>query len=267
MERGDAVVVKKVEDSGLTTKEIRQFRLDGFVAVRGAFPRALADEACSLLWRKVEARPDDSETWSEPVIRLPASTAPTFAKVANTTRLRHCYDQLVGEGRWQPPAGLGAFRIRFPSPTVPRDAVWHCDGAFGDWPYRLNIRSRGRALLMLYLLTDVGQDDAPTRLRLGSHLIVSSLLAPAGDEGVPFHDLSGRLRKAEACPVVQATGQAGDVYLCHPFLVHAAEVHRGAVPCLTAKPGLAPVADLEIDRPDGSYSPVERAIRLGLGYD
>jgi hypothetical protein len=27
-------------------------------------------------------------------------------------------------------------------------------------------------------------------------------------------------------PLALATGRAGDVYLCHPFLVHAAQRHR-----------------------------------------
>ena len=33
-----------------------------------------------------------------------------------------------------------------------------------------NITSRGRALLMLFLFSDVGESDAPTRIRVGSHI-------------------------------------------------------------------------------------------------
>ena len=36
------------------------------------------------------------------------------------------------------------------------------------------------------------------------------------------------------------TGQAGDVFLCHPFLVHAASwPHRGRLPRMMAQPGVA----------------------------
>jgi hypothetical protein len=48
----------------------------------------------------------------------------------------------------------------------------------------------------------------------------------------------------EHCPVVHAIGGAGDVVLCHPFLVHAASwPHRGLGPrwigqqCLPPGPG------------------------------
>ena len=62
-----------------------------------------------------------------------------------------------------------------------------------------------------------------------------------------------------------ATGEAGTVYLCHPFLVHAAQMHRGAVPRFLAQPPLIPKVRFELTRRDGNYSLVEQAIRLGLG--
>ncbi|MET0187618.1 MAG: hypothetical protein ABW212_01370, partial [Pseudonocardia sediminis] len=65
-------------------------------------------------------------------------------------------------------------------------------------------------------------------------------------------------------PVVDATGSAGDVYLVHPFVVHPAQPHRGTRPKFMAQPPLEPVADLDLGRPDGGYSAVERAVRLGI---
>ena len=35
--------------------------------------------------------------------------------------------------------------------------------------WRANIYSKGRALLMLFLFSDVGERDAPTLIRVGSH--------------------------------------------------------------------------------------------------
>ena len=92
--------------------------------------------------------------------------------------------------------------------------------------WRVNVTSRGRALLMLFLFSDVGESDAPTRIRPGSHLDMARLLEPAGEAGMSHLMLdeigSGR-------PEVVATGEAGAVYLCHPFLVHAAQMHRGSL--------------------------------------
>jgi hypothetical protein len=53
--------------------------------------------------------------------------------------------------------------------------------------------------------------------------------------------------------------------VCHPFLVHAASwPHRGQSPRFLAQPPLAPAAPLQLEREDGAYSAVERAIREGL---
>jgi hypothetical protein len=61
-----------------------------------------------------------------------------------------------------------------------------------------------------------------------------------------------------------ATGEAGTVYLCHPFLLHAAQVHRGSTPRFMAQPPLHPAEPFQLDREDGAYSPVEIAIRAAL---
>ena len=61
-----------------------------------------------------------------------------------------------------------------------------------------------------------------------------------------------------------ATGRAGTVYLCHPFLVHAAQPHRGKQPRFVAQPPLYPAEPFSLNPADGAYSPVEQAIRLAL---
>jgi hypothetical protein len=251
----------------LTPGEIASFVRDGFVRVERAFSRALAEEGRALLWAAMGLSPEDPSGWTRAVLRLPGSGAPPFEHAANTERLRLAIDQLVGPGRWVRRSGLGTFPVRFPNLPEPDDTGWHCDGSFGEWPYRLNLRSRGRSLLMLFLFSDIGEFDAPTRIRVGSHLDVPSLLATRGEEGMSFLEVADELRDGPTArrPVVLATGAAGDVYLCHPFLMHAAQAHHGRVPRFIAQPPLEPIGELEIDRPGQSYAPVEEAIRLGLG--
>jgi hypothetical protein len=111
---------------------------------------------------------------------------------------------------------------------------------FMEW--RVNVASKGRALLMLFLFSDVGEDDAPTRIRAGSHLDVARLLAPAGEAGLTLRQLVMRLPETEGRPEMLATGEAGTVYLCHPFLVHAAQPHCGSRPRFMAQPPLLPRA-------------------------
>jgi hypothetical protein len=119
---------------------------------------------------------------------------------------------------------------------------------------------------MLFLFSDVGELDAPTRIRVGSHLEVARMLAPAGDAGLRPEELD--YNRTAGCEEVLATGAAGTVYLCHPFLVHAAQVHRGSNPRFMAQPPLVPAEPLDLNRADAAaYSPVELAIRRGVPFE
>jgi hypothetical protein len=118
--------------------------------------------------------------------------------------------------------------------------------------------------MMLFLFSDVGEQDAPTRIRAGSHLEVARMLAPAGEAGLRPGEVD--YGKTADCDEVLATGVAGTVYLCHPFLVHAAQVNRGTQPRFMAQPPLLLNEPLELNRTEPmAYSPVELAIRRGLG--
>jgi hypothetical protein len=61
-----------------------------------------------------------------------------------------------------------------------------------------------------------------------------------------------------------ATGPAGTVYLCHPFLAHAAQRHRGNSPRFMAQPPLYPKVPFNLARSGQDYSLAERAIIKGL---
>lgn len=257
----------------LGAEEIEQFIAHGYVRVAGAFSREVAEACSAILYRLANVDPSDRATWTKPVVRIGGRADPPFQAAADSERLRRAHDQLVGAGRWQRRLGLGTFPIRFPHADAPDDAGWHVDGGYqpaGEPGYWLNLRSRGRALLMIFLLTDAGPDDAPTRIKVGSHLDVPRFLAPAGEAGLSVMDLCVAMDRegvldSAARPTAFATGEAGDVYLCHPFLVHGAQAHRGTRPRIIAQPPLEPTGLLELEREDGDYSAVELAVRRGLG--
>ena len=228
---------------------VESFRRDGFLRIDGAFPCELADAAREILWKDTGCDPRDRTTWTRPVVRLGMYADAPFREAASTPALHEAFDALVGPGRWRPLRALGTFPVRFPSPHDPGDTGWHVDASFpGDDPtdymsWRINARSRGRALLMLFLFSDIGERDAPTRIAVGSHLEVARILEPRGEEGMAFQELADALPRAWP-RVALATGAAGTVYLCHPLIVHAAQPHRGSEPRFMAQPPLLP-ADLD----------------------
>lgn len=261
-----------VNTPALTAAQLDAFIADGFVRIDHAFSEDLAAQGRAILWADTGCDPNDPATWTKPVIRLGNYSQPPFVAAANTPVLRAALDQLVGPGRWLPQGSLGTFPVRFPSPDDPGDAGWHIDVSFG-WDenptdflsWRANVSSKGRALLMLFLFSEVGEKDAPTRIRVGSHLDIARQLAPSGEAGLTLRELAADNFAGSAHrPEVLATGSPGTVYLCHPFLVHAAQPHHGTEPRFMAQPPLLPREPLSLDRSDGAYSPVEVAIRQAL---
>jgi hypothetical protein len=253
----------------LTDQQIHQFIHEGYVKIESAFSSGLAEQCRNILWKATGCDKDDPATWNKGVIWLWAFSEAPFVQAVNTPVLHTAFDQLVGKGRWEPRYSLGTFPVRFPSKEDTGDTGWHVDASFqGEdsdpndfFTWKVNIHSKGRALLMLFLFSDVGELDAPTRIRVGSHLEVARMLAPAGEEGLSSFDL-GSTKKL---PEVLATGTAGTVYLCHPFLVHAAQVNRGTQPRFLAQPPLYPSQRFKLYRRSGDYSRVEEAIRMALG--
>jgi hypothetical protein len=257
----------------LTNSQARSFIDDGVLRIDQAFSRQVAAAARNILWRDSGCDPDDPGTWTRPVVRLGEYVGPPFSDAIETPMLREAFDGLVGKGRWLPRKTLGTFPLRFPSPDDPGDTGWHIDVSFAGQDssptdyltWHANVSSRGRALLMLFLFSDVGEKDAPTRIRVGSHHDVARRLAPAGEEGLSLIDLAKNgFAESENRREIAATGEAGTVYLCHPFLVHAAQPHRGTRPRFMAQPPLFPTESLSLQRPDGDYSAVELAIREAL---
>lgn len=250
--------------------QVAAFVRDGFVRLRSAFLRELADECRGIIWRDLDADPGDPATWPGPIAARPDYGQAPFVAAANTPRLHAAFDTLVGEGRWTPRTGLGGFVIRFPSGEPAVVDGWHVDVSFpgpaskpDDYmTWRANVTSRDRALLMFFLLSDTGETDAPTRLRVGSHHDVARVLAPEGERGLDAGELAERADAATAHrPTAHATGNAGDVYLCHPFLVHAGQPNLGTAPRFLAQPKLSPAGPLHLE----ASSPVETAIRQALG--
>lgn len=255
------------EPLGLTSSDIRRFIDDGYIKIENAFSEALAERCRDALWADMGLSADEPGQWSQPVIRLGYKYTQPFQEAANTPALHAAYDALVGKGRWVAPRGLGTFPVRFPSSESPGDDGWHVDVSFGDaadfMDWRANVKSSGRSLLMLFLLSDVGPDDAPTRIRTGSHSVIARELLPYGEAGATLRQISAAgFASTEHCEVELATGTAGTVFLCHPFLVHAAQPHRGNQPRFMAQPPLLPVSEFDPKLPP---SPVQIAIREACG--
>lgn len=255
----------------LSSGQIETFVETGAVKLENAFARETAEACSNIIFRALGLSPDAPDQWKEPVLRITAPPLPPFREAAASPRLAAALDQLVGAGRWTMPGALGAIVARFPSTQKPWDDGWHIDASFPPpedpqsqdyFQWRVNFHSRDRSMLMLFLFTDCGPDDAPTRVRLGSHLPMARQLAARGGAGVSLANLAKEgFASSDHCEVSLATGEAGTVWLLHPFTVHAAQAHNGTRARFIAQPGLGQREPFNIEH---GTSPVERAIQLAL---
>ncbi|MBB4698718.1 phytanoyl-CoA dioxygenase family protein [Sphaerisporangium siamense] len=210
--------------------DVDRFIADGFVKLEGAVPREVGDAARALLWRQMGLSPDDRAGWKQPVVWASDLTGVgAFGQLMRSPRLAAALDEICGPGGWAPRGALGMVPVRFPLPPTVDDRGWHIDAnaAIPDGGGYL-CSGRPESMLLLVLLSDVGPDDAPTRIRVGSHRDAAAAMAGLAID--PFE--AGPLVDAASAhrPLAYATGIPGDMYLVHPFTVHAADEHRGAEP-------------------------------------
>ena len=233
--------------------DIEAFISAGYAKIEHAAPRSVADEARAALWQQLGLSPDDPDGWSEPV-RWASDLMGQgpFGTLARSPALAEALNVVCGVGGWSPRGSLGNIPVRFPVTPSIDDRGWHIDANTpqpdGSWV----VTGRPHTVLLLTLLSEVGPDDAPTRIRAGSHHDVARVLGP---DAVEFAEMGRRVCEASTDrAVVHATGDPGDMYLVHPFTVHAADEHRGRTPRFMAQ---APVV-LTAPLTPASSSPLAR---------
>ncbi|RZT18448.1 phytanoyl-CoA dioxygenase PhyH [Mycobacterium sp. BK558] len=208
--------------------DLAAFDTHGYLTLEQAAPLAVADEARELLWRQLGVSRDPA-TWTRPVMWTADLTGEgPFGELARSPVLADALDAICGEGGWLPRGALGNIPVRFPVQPPADDRGWHIDlntpGEDGAW----FVTNRPQTLLVLTLLSEVTVDDAPTRIRAGSHRDTARVL---GDEPLDAVQAGALVDAASASrPVHHATGAPGDMYVLHPFTVHAADEHRGSTP-------------------------------------
>lgn len=206
----------------------------GFLKVDEAVPRHVAEAAQHALWAQIGLSPDHPEAWVRPVVwAADLSGEGPFGELARSRKLAAALDLVCGVDGWRPRGSLGNIPIRFPVPPADDDRGWHVDlntpRPDGSWA----VSGRPHTLLVLTILSDVGPDDAPTRIRVGSHRDVAVALGEQSFDAYECGPLVDGVSSHR--DVALATGVPGDMYVVHPFTVHAADEHRGHVPRFMAQ--------------------------------
>jgi hypothetical protein len=248
----------------LNRSEIDHFIERGWVALRRAFPLAVASEICARIWSEMGLHPEKPEQWSQPFVHIRRNFQGQPFNQAFTPRVISAFDALMGAGRWKRNFVLGWWPILFPGfakgPWRPPTDGWHVDGSF----FHHRLYSAEQGLLPIFLFSNVEPGDGGTALAEGSHTITANILAEAEPRGVAMDELSRRVLahpRALKC-VIEAHGNAGDVILIHPFLLHASSANTGRQVRIACNPCFSMLQPMDLS--DRAASPVEIAIRRAI---
>jgi uncharacterized protein (DUF433 family) len=179
-----------------------------------------------------------------------------FDRVMNP-RLATAMDQLMGAGHWIFDGSFGWWPVLLPG--FPGPGGWHVDGIS---QHHLTAPEKG--LVTLFLFSDIEAGDGGTPMVRGSHRAVAHILAQAEPAGLSPDQLLSQLPPVDPAQVVEITGDAGDVAMLHPLMIHGFGPNRGSRIRFACNPLIRLKQPMKLDRADGTHSPVEDAVRRAL---
>ncbi|HEY3560202.1 MAG TPA: phytanoyl-CoA dioxygenase family protein [Kribbella sp.] len=232
----------------LTAEELEVFERDGIVKIPSAFS---ADEAAGMrdvLWRELSERHgmdrDDRSTWT--VLRPTGLKTTKFDRRAHAIlgpRVRSALDGLLGE--WAEPKHQGQVLV-----TMPEGGTWAVPHR--QWHTDVGFEQPTDAVKIWALYGDIAPGGGGTPQVAGSHRVIERFLTTTGEREFKavrdqvlrsdpwFRNLTSEQRTADPMEpveldglpvrVVELTGQAGDVYLTHPWILHSIAPNANDVP-------------------------------------
>ena len=266
----------------LSRSDAEQFVERGYVVVKGAFSKDIAAAVCAAAWRELGEKHGvdrhDPDTWNQPFMGRKAVTG--YVRTQGTGRrflLKSCAprafyaqadiiggaDRLPGNGAalaWGDAAigNLGLPNTASWQPPHPRQPGWHKDG----WHFRHFLDSPEQGLLTVPIFSDILPRSGGTFIASDSIAPVARLLEslPAGlhpdsvqGGGYLIPGLVEQCTRFE-----ELTGEAGDVALLHPYMLHRVSVNPSIRPRFIANAALVLAQPMRFARePGDAYSLVE----------
>lgn len=255
----------------LTEAEVQHFIDHGYVVVKHCFSREFAKEYVDFAYKRLGYDPADPATWEQAMIHMPAYHHFKIKEVSPRAWGATC-DLLGGENRIKNPeqAWGDGFIVNFRNGAdreweAPSAEIkgWHVDG--DHFIHFLDSGEQG--LLQVVVWQDIQHKGGGTLIAPDSIKPVAELLL-AHPEGLDPYDKGWGGIAAQCREFVETIGEAGDVVMLHPLMLHASSQNVSGIPRFMTNPCI-PLKDplnLNRDNPD-DFSPVELGILKALGTD
>lgn len=271
----------------LTPADIDQFIEDGYVRVENCFGREDAAQFIAEANRRISSEPErwvkdygqpgderlrdyraeDPATWVRAQIDLGSARHVDYTRFA--PRLWAAICQLLGgpdriaTSAWHDHFCVNLNDRAEDGPEVPALdwRGWHID----DPSRRVRLGEYSNGLLLVMLFSDVDVGGGGTFIVPESVPLVAQALA-ADPEGVDLVDRAFAQDITRRCTRrVELTGKTGDVFLCHPFMIHTASANASGRIRWMSNPMIR-VNEWLSFAPDatGPLAPVELAVSRAL---
>lgn len=259
----------------LNESDLEHFISRGFVRVKGCFSRAMAHDLTTRACERLYCSLSDPSTWPSGRMRPPESQRVSFESISPKAWQAAC--ELVGgaERVGQPCTWGDGFIINFgrqtehpwqpPAAPQPAWALWHKDGDF----FRHFLDSPEQGLLVIAIFSDIEPRGGATFIACDSVGHVARHLAARPEGALPSELRDPVKDMVDRCTdIVETTGEIGDVYLLHPFMVHSHSLNASNSARFIINPPVKLAQPMQFARASASeHSPVERAVLRALGVE
>jgi ribosomal protein S18 acetylase RimI-like enzyme len=217
----------------LTDAQIAEFVEKGFVVVPDCIPKDLCKSWTDQSWERIGMSPDDPDGWQD-LVGVPGANSEPMSKCAPKAWRAMC-DLLGGPQKVASEPSFGdGFALNLGKPGMEWHAPaanfpgagWHKDG----WMFRHYLDSPEQGLLMLVHWNDVNPRSGGTFIAPDSVDVVAKFFA-GQPQGLHPHAHEPLIQQ---CSEFLDTGElytkAGDIIMCHPFMLHTRSNNPSGVP-------------------------------------
>ena len=273
----------------LSREEAEHFVANGFVVIKDALTQGHVHDVCENAWRELESEHGvsrkDPLTWAKKrrgrgpagYARLNGSRTKYDVK-STAPRAFYAQTDLIGGSHrllsngdlltWSDGvvSNLGVEDDPPWQPPSPRQPGWHKDG----WHFRHFLNSPEQGLVTVPLYSDIQPRSGGTFLAIDSIAPVGGLLCSA-PEGLHPDSVQGGgyliPGLIEQCSqFAELTGNAGDLALLHPYMLHRVSINPSARPRFIANMALVLAEPMCFNRAvNDSFSLVELTVLHALG--
>lgn len=268
----------------LTDEQVQSFLDNGYLVVKDCLDTSVAERWIAEAYERLGYDRNDPSTWAKDIIWMDHQNHLPVRQVAPKA-WDALLDVIGGEERLEPQVmGIesshftsinsflwsDSFIVNFhrgadqpwqpPSPTV---KGWHKDGSY----FKHFLDSREQALLPIVMWSDMLHQGGGTFIAPDSVRVMARYLAEH-PEGVNPKDFNFQELISQCTRFEEVTGNAGDVAMLHPLMLHASSQNTIRQPRFMTNPPVVLKEPMNLNRENPEdFSLLERATLHYLGLE